>query len=83
MNDDATLNQNVPESYIGLSREEGREKVIKDLKALGLLHKIDDYLNKVGYSERGGVPIESYLSDQWFMKMDSLSKPALITNPFS
>ena len=78
MNDDATLNQNVPEAYIGLSREEGREKVIKDIKELGLLHKTDDYLNKVGYSERGGVPIESYLSDQWFMKMDALAKPAII-----
>ena len=77
MNDDATLNQNVPESYTGLSREEGREKVIKDLKALGLLHKTEDYLNKVGYSERGGVPIEPYLSDQWFMKMDVLAKPAI------
>jgi valyl-tRNA synthetase len=77
MNDDATLNQNVPEAYIGLSREEGREKVIKDIKELGLLHKTDDYLNKVGYSERGGVPIESYLSDQWFMKMDALAKPAI------
>jgi len=43
----------------------------------GLMEKIEDYQNKVGYSERGGVPIEPYLSEQWFMKMSELAKPAL------
>ena len=42
-----------------------------------LFEKTEDYQNKVGYSERGGVPIEPYLSVQWFMKMDEFAKPAL------
>ena len=41
------------------------------------MEKIEDYQNKVGYSERGAVPIEPYLSEQWFMKMGELAKPAL------
>ena len=41
------------------------------------MFKIEDYQNKVGYSERGNVPIEPYLSEQWFMKMDELAKPAV------
>ncbi len=77
MNDDASLNGNVPKAYIGLSREEGREKVVSDFKKLGLLHKVEDYVNKIGYSERGDVPIEFYLSEQWFMKMEDLAKPAI------
>ena len=77
MNDDATLNENVPEEYMGLSRENARKKVVADLDSLGLVDKIEDYLNKVGYSERGDVPIEFYLSEQWFMKMEDLVKPAM------
>ena len=77
MNDDATLNENVPEEYMGLSRENARKKIVSDLDSLGLVDKIEDYLNKVGYSERGNVPIEFYLSEQWFMKMEDLVKPAM------
>ncbi len=53
------------------------KKLLLELDELGLLHKIEDYQNKVGYSERGNVPIEPYLSEQWFMKMDELAKPAV------
>jgi len=42
-----------------------------------LMEKIEDYEHKVGYSERGNIPIEPYLSEQWFMKMEELAKPAL------
>ena len=77
MNDDASLNSNVPNKYVGLSREDARKAVVNDLKSKGLLEKIEDYTNKVGYSERGHVPIESYMSEQWFMKMSDLAKPAL------
>lgn len=77
MNDDASLNKNVPEDYHGLSREAGRKKVVEDMQALGLLNKIKDYVHNVGYSERGQVPIESYLSEQWYLKMDELARPAL------
>ncbi len=75
-NPDASLNGKVPDRYQGLSREHAREAVIADLKAQGLLEKVEDYRHKVGYSERGHVPIETYLSDQWFLRMTELAKPA-------
>ncbi|HOJ36623.1 MAG TPA: valine--tRNA ligase [Ignavibacteriales bacterium] len=77
MNPDATLNNNVPEQFKGLDRYEARKKVIEELQKLNLLEKIEDYNTKVGYSQRGGVPIEPYLSEQWFLKMDELAKPAI------
>lgn len=76
-NEDATTNQNVPEEFQNKDRYEVRKLVVAKFEELGLLEKIEDYTNKVGYSERGGVPIEPYLSEQWFMKMDELVKPAL------
>jgi valyl-tRNA synthetase len=76
-NEDATTNGNVPDEFQELDRYEAREKVVERMKELGFLHKIEDYTNKVGYSQRGNVPIEPYLSEQWFMKMDELAKPAL------
>ncbi len=76
-NPDATTNENVPEDLRGLDRYEVRKRVVKKFEELGLLDKIEDYTTNVGYSERGGVPIEPYLSEQWFMKMDGLAKPAL------
>ncbi|MBU1097998.1 MAG: valine--tRNA ligase [Bacteroidetes bacterium] len=76
-NDDATTNDKVPEEFRGLDRYVVRKKVVAKFIELGLLEKIEDYTNNVGYSERGQVPIEPYLSDQWFMKMDVLVKPAL------
>ncbi len=66
-----------PEDFRGMDRYEVRKKVVARFEEYGLIEKIEDYQNKVGYSERGGVPIEPYLSEQWFMKMDDLSKPAL------
>ncbi|MBA4407506.1 valine--tRNA ligase, partial [bacterium] len=76
-NEDATTNGNVPKEFQEFDRYEVRKKVVARLEQLGLVYKIEDYTNKVGYSQRGNVPIEPYLSDQWFMKMDDLCKPAL------
>lgn len=76
-NDDATTNENVPDWLRQLDRYEVRKKVVAKFEELGLMFKIEDYQNKVGYSERGNVPIEPYLSEQWFMKMDELAKPAI------
>jgi valyl-tRNA synthetase len=76
-NPDATTNKNVPDWLQGLDRFEARKKVVEWFEKNNLMEKIEDYQNKVGYSERGGVPIEPYLSEQWFMKMDELAKPAL------
>ncbi len=76
-NSDASTNKNVPEEFQNLDRDIVRKMVVEKFEDLGLLEKIEDYTNKVGYSDRGGVPIEPYLSQQWFMKMDDLAKPAL------
>lgn len=77
LNPDASLNENVPEEFRGLDRFEARKKVVEKLESLNLVEKIQDYVTNIGYSERGGVPIEPYLSEQWFLKMDEISKPAL------
>ncbi|MEO8399239.1 MAG: valine--tRNA ligase [Ignavibacteriaceae bacterium] len=76
-NDDASTNHNVPEEFKGLDRFDARRKIVERFAELNLLEKVEEYQNKVGYSERGGVPIEPYLSEQWFMKMDELAEPAL------
>ncbi len=76
-NEDGTTNNNVPDDLSQLDRFEVRKKVVAKMEDLKLLEKIDDYQTKIGYSERGGVPIEPFLSEQWFMKMDDLAKPAL------
>ena len=76
-NPDATTNKNVPAGFQNMDRFEARKKVVAKMEGLKLLEKEEDYQNNIGYSERGGVPVEPYLSEQWFMKMDELSKPAL------
>ncbi|MDG2188933.1 MAG: valine--tRNA ligase, partial [Candidatus Marinimicrobia bacterium] len=76
MNPDGSINSNAPKQYIGLTREDARKKIINDLNAAGALLKEEDYIHKVGFSERGDVPIEYYLSNQWFLKMKDLAKPA-------
>ncbi|MFQ6615100.1 MAG: valine--tRNA ligase, partial [Fidelibacterota bacterium] len=76
LNEDATLNDQVPEAYRGLTREAARKRVVEDLQALGRIEKIEAYTHKVGFSERGQVPIEYYYTEQWFMKMETLAAPA-------
>ena len=76
-NEDASTNKNVPIEFQNKDRYAVRKLVVEKLTELDLIDKIQDYTNNVGYSERGGVPIEPYLSEQWFMKMDELAKPAL------
>lgn len=75
-NPDATTNDNVPAEFRGKDRYEVRKLVLHKMEEQGFIEKIEDYQNNVGYSERGGVPIEPYLSEQWFMKMDELAEPA-------
>lgn len=63
--------------YIGKDRFDVRKEIVVDLDASGLVEKIEDYNNKVGYSERTKVVIEPKLSMQWFLKMDEITIPAL------
>lgn len=76
-NDDATVSE-AAGMYIGMDRFAVREQIAKDMEAAGLIEKIENYENKVGYSERNSDTVtEPRLSDQWFLKMESLAKPAL------
>ena len=63
--------------YHGMDRFDCRKQIVEDLQALGLVEKIEDYDNKVGYSERTNVPIEPRLSLQWFIKMQHFADIAL------
>ena len=74
---EAKLNDNVPERYRGLDRYEARELVLRDLKEQGYLVKEEDYDLVLGTCYRCGTPLEPYLSDQWFIKMSDLAKPAI------
>ena len=75
-NENGTLSK-AAELYIGEDRFAVRKRILKDLEAAGNLVKIEDYVNKVGYSERTDEVIEPKLSLQWFLKMDAMAKPAL------
>ncbi|MEI6275673.1 MAG: valine--tRNA ligase [Prolixibacteraceae bacterium] len=75
-NDDGTLSEKA-QLLVGVDRFEARKQIIPMLEAAGSLVKVEDYNNKVGYSERTHVPIEPKLSAQWFLKMSDLAKPAL------
>ncbi len=76
-NDDATVSE-AAGMYVGMDRFAVREQIAKDLVAAGLIEKIEDYDNKVGYSERNiDTAVEPRLSDQWFLKMEGLATPAL------
>ena len=73
----AHINENAPEKYRGMDRFEARKAIVADIEALGLLEKIDDHTHMVPYGDRGGVPIEPYLTDQWFADAKTLAKPAI------
>ncbi len=76
MNDDATMNENA-KGYVGLTREECREKVVEDLKEQGLLLEIEPLTHEVGHSERTGVMVEPMIKKQWFVKMGPLAEKVL------
>lgn len=76
LNPDGTLSAEAG-FYIGEDRFVVRKKIVKDLNELGHIVKVEDYTNKVGYSERTDAVIEPRLSMQWFVRMKEFSKPAL------
>jgi valyl-tRNA synthetase len=77
MNPNATLNDNVPERFRGLDRFVARKKVVAELQELGLIDKIEDHVHQLSISERGKEPIEYLMSEQWYIKMSELVKPAI------
>lgn len=78
MEEDGKMNQ-MAFQYEGLDRFDCRKALIEDLEKTGLVEKIEDYTNAIGYSERTGVVVEPRLSLQWFVKMEPLAKKALGT----
>ena len=77
MNDDATMNENVPEKYQGMTREQCREACLEDLKAQDLLLEVEPLVHEVGHSERTGVMVEPMIKEQWFVKMRPLAEKVL------
>lgn len=76
LNDDGTLNS-YGLHFEGKDRFVVRKEIVKELESSGVISKIESHLHKVGTSERTGAVIEPKLSDQWFLKMKDLAKPAL------
>ena len=81
---DAAIRENLPEEselipakYIGLGRYEARKAIVADLEAAGLLEKVVDHKLMVPRGDRSGVVIEPFLTDQWYVKVGPLAKPAI------
>ncbi|MED9955924.1 MAG: valine--tRNA ligase, partial [Segatella copri] len=75
-NDNGTISE-AAGLYVGMDRMDVRKQISIDLQNAGLMEKIEDYNNKVGFSERTNVPIEPKLSTQWFLKMQHFADIAL------
>ena len=73
-NDEYTL---IPEKYIGLDRFEARKQMVADLESQGLLEKIVDHKLMVPRGDRTGTVIEPLLTDQWYVRVEPLAKPAI------
>ena len=73
----AKLNSEVPDRYVGVDRFEARDMIVKDIERLGLLEKIEDNEMTIPYGDRSGVVIEPWLTDQWFVDAKTLAAPAI------
>ncbi len=74
---DAKVNDEVPEAYRGLDRFDARKAIVEQLEQDGVLVKIDDHKLKVPRGDRTGAVIEPYLTDQWYVAIEELAKPAI------
>ncbi|GAC33873.1 valine--tRNA ligase [Paraglaciecola polaris] len=77
LTDDAKINDEAPEQYRGLDRFDARKQIVADLDAAGVLVKIEDHKLKVPRGDRSGAVIEPYLTDQWYVAVQELAKPAI------
>jgi len=77
LTDDAALNDDVPEAYRGMDRFDARKKIVEEFKSLGLLEKIEDHTVKIPRGDRSHAIVEPYLTDQWYVKIAPLAKPAI------
>ena len=77
LDDNAAINDSAPEKYRGLDRFVARKEIVKDLDALGLLEKVEDYLQKLPRGDRSDAVVEPYLTDQWYVNIKPLAEPAI------
>ncbi len=75
--DDAAINDDCPAAYRGLDRFEARKVIVADLDNLGLLDDVKDHSLMVPRGDRSGTVVEPYLTDQWYVKIEPLAKPAI------
>ncbi|MDP6972811.1 MAG: valine--tRNA ligase, partial [Pseudomonadales bacterium] len=73
----AAINDNAPQAYRGLDRYDARERIVADLDALGLLAGVEDHKLQVPRGDRSGAVIEPLLTDQWFVRIEPLARPAI------
>jgi len=73
----ARVNGNAPEKYRGLDRFEARKKIVAEMEELGLVEKIEPHTHAVPYGDRGGVPVEPYLTEQWYADAKKLAEAPL------
>ena len=74
---EARINDNAPEAYRGLDRFVARKQILAELEALGLLVKTEPHVHAVPHGDRSGVPIEPYLTEQWYVDAKTLAEPAV------
>lgn len=74
---DAAINDEVPEKYRGLDRYDARKQIVKELEALDLMDKIEPHKLMVPRGDRSGAVVEPFLTDQWYVKVEELAKPAI------
>jgi len=77
LNQDGTLNDSVPQRFIGLDRFEARRRIITELEQLGLLERTEVHSHAIPRGDRSGAVLEPLLTDQWFVSMQSLAEPAI------
>ena len=77
LTDDAALNDEVPEAYRGMDRFDARKAIVAEFENLELLDKIEDYTVKIPRGDRSHAVVEPYLTDQWYVKIEPLAKPAI------
>jgi len=77
LDDNAAMNDEVPEEFRGMDRFDARKAIIAKFKSLDLLEKIEDYVVKIPRGDRSNAIVEPYLTDQWYVKIEPLAKPAI------
>ncbi|MGI9219860.1 MAG: valine--tRNA ligase [Woeseiaceae bacterium] len=77
MTDDAAMTDDVPDAYRGLDRFAARKKIVAEFESLDLLDKVEDYVVKIPRGDRSNAVVEPYLTDQWYVKIAPLAKPAI------